>query len=79
MPNVTKEFDCDESVSCNLLAMFELKLLEKNLVLVVEHGFVATAVVVNESTEYGLITHAWSHQLSNDFRDISGECVLKCA
>ena len=56
-----KLFEHDESVSCNPLAVFELKLLGNNLVLGVEHGVVATAVVVGESTEYGLITHAKSH------------------
>ena len=56
-----KSFECDESVSCNPLAVFELKLLGNNLVLGMERGVVATAVVVGESTEYGLITHAKSH------------------
>ena len=45
-------------MSCNPLAVFELKLLGNNLILGVEHGVVATAVVVGESAEYGLITHA---------------------
>ena len=48
-------------MSCNPFAVFELKLLGNNLVLGVERGVVATAVVVGESTEYGLITHAKSH------------------
>ena len=56
-----KSFERDESVSCNPLAMFQLKLLGNNLVLGVEHGVVATAVVVGASAEYGLITHAKSH------------------
>ena len=56
-----KSFEHDESVSCNPLAMFELKLLGNNLILGVEHGVVATAVVIGESAEYGLITHAKSH------------------
>ena len=46
---------------CNLLAVFELKLLGNNLVLGVERGVIATGVVVGDSTEYGLITHAKSH------------------
>ena len=54
---------------CNPLAVFPLKLLRNNLVLGVEHGVDATAVVVNESTEYGLNTHASCHQLSNNFPD----------
>ena len=48
-------------MSCNPLAVFELKLLGNNLILGVERGVVATAVVVGESAEYGLITHAKSH------------------
>ena len=56
-----KSFEHDESVSCNLLAVFELKLLRNNLVLGVEHGVVATVVAVGESAEYGLITHVRSH------------------
>ena len=56
-----ESFEHDESVSCNPLAVFELKLLGNNLVLGVECGAVATAVVVGESDEYGLITHAQSH------------------
>ena len=48
-------------MSCNPLAVFELKLLGNNLVLGMEHGVVAIAVVVGESAEYGLITHAKSH------------------
>ena len=56
-----KSFEPDESVSCNPLAVFELKLLENNLILSVEHGVVATAVAVGESAEYGLITHARRH------------------
>ena len=56
-----KSFERDQSVSCNPLAVFELKLLGNNLVLGVERGVVATAVVVGESAEYGLITHANSH------------------
>ena len=56
-----KLFERDESVSCNPLAMFKLKLLGNNLILGVERGVVATAVVVGESAEYGLITHAKSH------------------
>ena len=56
-----KSFEHDDSVSCNLLAVFEFKLLGNNLVLGVECGVVATAVVVGESAEYGLITHAKSH------------------
>ena len=56
-----KSFERNESVSCNPLAMFELKLLGNNLVLGMECGVVATAVVVGESAEYGLITHAKSH------------------
>ena len=52
-----KSFERDESVSCNPLAVFELKLLGNNLVLGMERGVVATAVVVGESAEYGLITH----------------------
>ena len=56
-----KSFEHDESVSCNPLAVFELKLLGNNLVLGVERGVVATAVVVGESAEYGLITHAKNH------------------
>ena len=56
-----KSFEHDESVLCNPLAVFELKLLGNNLVLGVERGVVATAVVVSESAEYGLITHAKSH------------------
>ena len=56
-----KSFGHDKRVSCNPLAVFELKLLGNNLVLGVERGVVATAVVVGESTEYGLITHAKSH------------------
>ena len=48
-------------MSCNPLAVFELKLLGNNLVLGVECGVVATAVVIGESAEYGLITHAKSH------------------
>ena len=48
-------------MSCNPLAVFELKLLGNKLVLGVERGVVATAVVVSESAEYGLITHAKSH------------------
>ena len=46
---------------CNPLAVFELKLLGNNLVPGVERGVVATAVVVGESSEYGLITHAKNH------------------
>ena len=46
---------------CNPFAVFELKLLGNNLVLGVEHGVVATAVIVGESAEHGLITHAKSH------------------
>ena len=53
-----KSFEHDESVSCNPLAVFELKLLGNNLILGMERGVVATAVVVGESAEYGLITHA---------------------
>ena len=58
-----KSFDCDKIVSCNPLAVFELKLHGNNLVLGMERGVVATAVVVvvGESTEYGLITHAKNH------------------
>ena len=56
-----KSFEHDETVSCNPLAVFELKLLGNNLVLGVEFGVVATATVVGESAEYGLITHAKSH------------------
>ena len=56
-----KSFQHDESVSCNSLAVFELKLLGNNSVLGVERGVVATAVVIGESAEYGLITHAKSH------------------
>jgi hypothetical protein len=41
--------------------VFELKLLGNNLILGVERGVVANAVVVDESAEYGLITHAKSH------------------
>ena len=48
-------------MSCNPLAVFELKLLGNNLIMSVERGVVATAVVVGESMEYGLITHAESH------------------
>ena len=49
-------------MSCNPLAVFELKLLGNNLVLGVERGVVATAVVVvGDSAAYGLITHAKSH------------------
>ena len=48
-------------MSCNPLAVFELKLLGNNLLLGVEHGVVMTAVVVGESAEYGLINHAKSH------------------
>ena len=49
-------------MSCNPLAVFELKLLGNNLILGVERGVVAIAVVVvGESTEYGLITHTKSH------------------
>ena len=53
-----KSFERDESVLCNPLAVFELKLLGNTLVLGVERGVFATTVVVGESTEYGLITHA---------------------
>ena len=56
-----KSFEHDKSVSCNSLAVFESKLLGNNLVLGVERGVVAIAVVVGESAEYGLITHAKSH------------------
>ena len=48
-------------MSCNPPAVFELKLLGNNLVLGVECGVVATDVVIGESAEYGLITHAKSH------------------
>ena len=40
------------------LLCLKLKLLGNNLILGVERGVVATAVVVGESAEYGLITHA---------------------
>lgn len=43
-------------VLCNLLAMFELKLVENNLVLGVESGVTVTAVAVNKSAEYVQIT-----------------------
>ena len=56
-----KSFEHDESVSCNPLTVFELKLLGNNLVLGVDSGVVATVVAVGESAEYGLITHAKSH------------------
>ena len=56
-----KSFEYDESVSCNPLAVFALKLLGNNLVLGVERGVIVTAVIVGESAEYGLITHAKSH------------------
>ena len=56
-----KSFERDKSVSCSLLAVLELKLLGNNLILGVEHGVVATAVVIDESAEYRLITHAKSH------------------
>ena len=56
-----KAFEHDESVLCNPLAVFELKLLGNNLILGVERGVVATAVVVGKSPEYELITHAKSH------------------
>ena len=56
-----KSFEHDKSLFCNPPAVFELKLLGNNLVLGMECGVVATAVVVGESTEYGLITHAKSH------------------
>ena len=59
--------------------MFELKLLGNNLILGMKRGVVATAVVVGESAEYGLITHAKSHQLCNDIRDDPKECVFECA
>ena len=74
-----KSFEHAESVSCNPLAVFELKLLGNNLVLGVEHGVVATAVVVGESAEYGLITHAKSHLLYDDFREDRQACVSECA
>ena len=58
--------------------MFELKLLGNNLVLGVERGVVATTVVVGEFMEYGLITHAKSHQLCDDIRDNRKACVSEC-
>ena len=48
-------------MSCNPLAVSELKLLGNNLVLGVERGVVVTAIVIGETAEYGLITHAKSH------------------
>ena len=56
-----KALERDKSVLCNPLAVFELKLLGNNLVMGMERGVVATTVVVGESAEYGLITHAKSH------------------
>ena len=55
-----KSFEYDESVLYNPLAVFELKLLGNNLILGMGRGVVATAIVVGESAEYGLITHAKS-------------------
>lgn len=47
----------DESVLCSPLAVFELELMGNSLALGIEHGVVATDIVVNESAEYGLITY----------------------
>ena len=56
-----KSFERDESVSNNPPVVFEYKLLGNNLILGMERGVVATAVVIGESAEYGLITRAKSH------------------
>ena len=74
-----KSFERDESVSCNPLAVLELKLLGNNLVLGMEHGVVVTIVAVGESAEYGLINHAKSHLLHDDIHDICRACVSECA
>ena len=57
-----------------------MKLLGNNLVLSVERGVNVTAVVVGESAEYGLITHAKATNSATTFvMSVGNVCTANAA